>query len=259
MSLLLEIKNGSFWYLEERPIFLGVSLELSAGDIISIIGPNGVGKSTLMNCITGFNTLNSGSILLNGKDMVTMKRAEIAGIVGYMQQHTYPAFGYEVKDYILMGRAPYISTFRVPSDYDHEICRQIIETMGISHLISRNYTELSGGERQQVEVAKVLVQEPKIIVMDEPTSALDFGNQVKIIKMIRSLALKGIAIILTTHNPDHAIMLGGLVGVMDRDGHLTVGPAKETVSEDLLSKIYNTSIKLTFVEKLGRNVCGAII
>ena len=98
-----------------------------------------------------------------------------------------------------------------------------LEQMGILHLADKPYTEISGGERQQVTIARAIVQQPQIILFDEPTAHLDFGNQVRIIKMIKYLSSQGFAILMTTHTPDHVIMLGDRVGILDRNGEMTFG------------------------------------
>lgn len=257
MSSLLAVDQAAFAYPEGKIVFRDVSFEISSGQILSIIGPNGAGKSTLLNCLAGFNRLAGGSIHIEGMPLQKMDRKTVARYIGYVPQIHNPAYGYSIRDFVVMGRAPYISTFRMPGKEDFAKADAAIELMGIAHLAQRPYTDVSGGERQQATIARVIVQEPRIIMLDEPTSALDFGNQLRTVRMIKELAARGYAIIMTTHNPDQAMMLGGLVGILEKNGCFSVGQAQEIINEKTLSELYQTEIKITYVEQVSRNACLA--
>ena len=127
--------------------------------------------------------------------------------------------------------------------------------MGISHLSNKAYTEISGGERQQVTIARVIAQQPQRILLDEPTAHLDYGNQYRVMQMIKKLADEGFALIMTTHNPDHAILLDGKVAILNREGLLSVGLAKETLQKETLSTLYGLNIKTVYDEDAKRNIC----
>ena len=254
--ITLEVSNAAFDY-GERNIFSDVSFSLKKGQILSILGPNGSGKSTLLNCLAGLLRLKSGEIMLAGRPQRSLAARDIAKIIGYVPQNQLPIYGYSVRDFVVMGRAPYIGVMSTPGEQDYKMADEAIESMGISHLSDRPYTDISGGERQQATIARVIVQRPQIIMMDEPTSALDFGNQMRVIKMICSLASEGYTIIMTTHTPDHAIMLDDTVALLDRSGTLRVGRTDEIMHENLLSDIYRTKVKLVFVEEAERVVCIA--
>ena len=133
----------------------------------------------------------------------------------------------------------------------------MLKRMGITHLASKLYTQISGGERQQACVARAVVQKPKLIVFDEPTSALDYGNQLRTLSLIKELSEQGYGIIMTTHNPDHVILLGGTVGLLSREGEMETGPADEMLDEKRLSEIYDTELKIVYVEEVGRKACLA--
>lgn len=254
--MIYEVKNISFKYDgSERVILDDVSLTLSEGEIMSILGPNGAGKTTLLNCLATLNEPDCGVIKLDGKDIRTLKVKEVASVVSYVPQNHTPAFAYTVMNFVLMGRAPKVGMFERPSDDDIKITMKVIEDVGLSHLADKPYTEISGGERQQATIARALVQEPKAILFDEPTAHLDYGNQIKTLRVIKSLAEKGYAIIITTHNPDHAIMLGGTVAILSKDGHLEVGPAESIITENKLKEVYDTDLKLVMMEDFGRNIC----
>ena len=255
---LLELQDGSFSYPGQASTFHGVSFELDKGEIFTILGPNGAGKSSLLSCLIGLNKLDGGELLLNGELLSALSRKQIAKVMGFVPQSLDSVFAYSVMEYVVMGRAPYISSMRRPSDADYALAAAAIEQMGVKHLAKRSFSALSGGERQQVAIARILVQDPDLILLDEPTSALDFGNQVKVVRMVRQLSEQGYSVVMTTHNPDHAVMLGGTVGVMDSSGSLTVGEADKIIDEDFLSEIYQVEVKISYVEKVNRSACLAV-
>ncbi len=255
--MILEVKDLSYRYKTGRTIFHDVSFGIQEGEILSILGPNGAGKSTLLNCIANLLRPQSGQILLEGVPMERMGVEEIARVVGYVPQSHHPAYDYTVRDFVVMGRAPYIGLFSKPSQEDYDMAEEALERLGIQRLAHKPYTQISGGERQQVTIARVLVQRPKLILLDEPTSHLDYGNQIRTVNMIRRLSEEGFALILTTHTPDHVIMLGSRVGMLDYDGGMTFGSVEETMTEERLSRMYKLPLKVRYIEEIHRKACFA--
>lgn len=254
--MIVEAKNINFSYQKNgRQILNDVSLSLKEGEVMSILGPNGAGKSTLLNLIATLLTPDTGEIFLCGKDTKKMKPKEVASILSYVPQTHTPAFSYTVFNFVLMGRAPKVGMFEKPKAEDFKLVEEVLEEVGILKLADKPYTEISGGERQQATIARALVQEPKAILFDEPTAHLDFGNQIKTLRTIKHLSEKGYAVIMTTHNPDHAIMLGGTTAILDKQGKLTVGPAEEIITEQTLKEVYDTKLKLSYFDEAGRLVC----
>lgn len=253
--MLVEVNNLAFGYRNDKLLFHNVSFTLDQGSVLSILGPNGAGKSTLLNCLANLLTPQSGEIKLKGKRLNEMKLVEVAQILGYVPQIHTPAYAYTVREFAVMGRAPYLGLFQRPSPEDYYLVDEVLKDLGIAHLSDRPYTELSGGERQLVTIARAIVQQPDIIMLDEPTAHLDYGNQLQIVKLIRKLANKGFAIIMTTHTPDHAILLDDQVGVLDYNGELTVGASEEILTEERLRKLYRSDLYLVYVEEVGRKVC----
>ena len=254
--MIIEAENLNFSYTKNgRQILHDVSLTLEEGQVMSILGPNGAGKSTLLNLLATLNVPDSGVVRLCGKDTTQMKPREVASILSYVPQTHTPAFSYTVFNFVLMGRAPKVGMFEKPKAEDFEIVERVLEEVGIAQLADKPYTEISGGERQEATIARALVQEPKAILFDEPTAHLDYGNQLKTLRVIKTLKEKGYAVIITTHNPDHAIMLGGTTAILDRTGHLTVGDSDKIITEDTLKDVYGTDLKLTFMEDVGRYIC----
>ena len=253
--MILQVKDLSFRYDSSRRIFQNVNFELDKGEILSILGTNGAGKSTLLNCLAGLFRPESGEILLGGRSMKTMSMGDVAKIVGYVPQIHTPAYAYTVREFTVMGRTPYIGAFATPSKEDYRIADEALERMNISHIAHKPYTEISGGERQQVTIARALTQQPQIILLDEPTAHLDYGNQYRVVQMIKELAQEGYALIMTTHNPEHAVILDGKVAILNREGILGVGQAADSLNGETLSRLYGLNIKTVYDPDAGRNIC----
>jgi iron complex transport system ATP-binding protein len=255
--MLLKVENASFRYPDGRYIFQNINFSLNAGQTLSILGANGSGKSTLLNCLANLLKLSSGKIFLCGKPQREYRTKEIAKIIGYVPQLHVSAYGYTVRDFVVMGCAPHMGLFSIPGKKEYKVADEAIERMGISHLAHRPYTEISGGERQQATIARVIVQQPKIIMMDEPTSALDFGNQLRTINLVRDLSKQGYAVIMTTHTPDHAIMLDDTIAIMDRRGTLQTGKTFDIMREETLKEVYQADFRMIYVPEIGRMACLA--
>ncbi len=255
---MLEVKELSFSYEKQgRKIFSEISFSMKPGEIFVILGANGAGKSTLLNCVSGLNVPDSGEVLLDGRNINAVSIRERATIMGYVPQISVPSFHYTVRDYIVMGRAPHIGLLGVPGDEEYAKTEAVMERMEITKLADKLVTQISGGERQQVQIARVLVQESKLVILDEPTNHLDYGNQLKILDVIKDLAGQGLSVILTTHMPDHAILLGGRIGILDERGHMTVGDTEDVLSEDALKQLYHTDLHLVYIKEIGRTACVA--
>lgn len=254
--MIINAEHLFFSYTQKgRTILNDVSLTLTEGQVMTILGPNGSGKSTLLGLLATLYAPDSGTLELCGRKASEMKPREVASIISYVPQNHTPAFPYTVFNFVLMGRAPKVGMFEKPKSEDFEIVEKVLEEVGITPLAQKAYTEISGGERQQATIARAIVQEPKAILFDEPTAHLDYGNQIKTLRVIKTLSEKGYAIIITTHNPDHAIMLGGTTAILDRFGRLTVGDSNRIITEETLNEIYNTDLKLTYMDDVGRSIC----
>ena len=239
------------------PVLEQVKLSIEPRKTLSILGPNGAGKTTLLNAIAGLLAPDSGSIFYDGKIHKRMTPHEMALLIGYVPQVIVPAFDYSVLDYVVTGCAPRIGAFSRPGQEHYDIALQAIGEMGIAHLTEKSYRRISGGERQQVSIARVIAQRPAYILMDEPTSHLDYGNQILVLKTIQRLAQEGFGIVFTTHNPDHVLLLGGRVAVIDRKGRLRCGSCNEMMNEEFLSELYGIDLRLIRPDHTGRNICFA--
>lgn len=255
---IYEVEDLTFSYhAGDRKVLDGASLQLNKGEILCILGPNGAGKTTLLNCMTGLLKPTAGKVKLCGKSLDTMREKEIASLVGYVPQMHTPAFDYTVLDFVLMGRAPKMGTFSRPKKEDVSLCMEILDSMGIVRLASKSYLEISGGERQQVLIARAIAQQPVAILFDEPTAHLDFGNQHRVLNRIKQMAEDGFSIVITTHNPDHALLLGDKAAIVSRDGHITQGDVRDIITKGKLSEVYDIDLHLEYVEEIGRMACFA--
>lgn len=255
MGLTYSAEKLRFSWDGKRDIFRDVSFSLKTGEIFCIIGPNGTGKSTLMKCMIDILEYQDGIARLDGTDIRTIDRKTLAKRIAYVPQGYQVAFPYTVLEYVIMGRAPYISPFSSPEEKDLEIAVMAIQEAGIMHLIDKSINEISGGEHQMALIARALAQQPELLLLDEPTSHLDFGNQMQVLSLIERLKDRGITIVMTSHFPDHAFMVSDVVGIMKDGSFTTIGPAEKVITNDSLKETYHVDIRVEYVEIAGRKVC----
>jgi iron complex transport system ATP-binding protein len=201
----IEINKLSFTY-DESNILDEVSTAFPSGSFSVLLGRNGSGKSTLFNIIAGLEKYQQGSVKLMGKERKQLSYKHCATILGFLPQFHKTVFPFKVKDVVITGRAAFSSY--LPSKQDKMMVDQAIDELGILHLADKPYTELSGGERQLVMIARVLVQNPQIIMLDEPTNHLDLHYQTYVLDKLRLLARRGYTIITVMHDPNLAVLYG---------------------------------------------------
>ena len=255
MNKLVDVKNISFSYDKDSPaVFENISFSMEKGDVLCVLGPNGTGKTTLIKCINGLHKVNEGEVYLNGANIQNLSFRDISRTVGYIPQGHVPSFPFTVFDVVLMGRSPYVNITSSPKEKDREIAMNALETLGIEDLKDKPYTNLSGGERQLVFLARVLAQEPDLLILDEPTNHLDFGNQIKLLEIIEQLSKLGLAVIMSSHYPDHAFLAASKVAIMKDKGFIDFGAPDDVLSEENLKKAYGIDVKLMELDD-GRKIC----
>lgn len=252
---LIQCNNINFSYDGKRQILNNVSFSIEKGQLVTLLGPNGVGKSTLLNCITGLLKPQNGMVFLDGKDIFSLSRKSIAKKIAYVPQKNNVPFDYLVKEFVVMGRTAHLGILTTPSKHDYKLVDDALLKLGITELAERQINELSGGEQQKACIARALVQEPALVILDEPTAALDYGNQIKVLNLIKELLGLGFAVIQTTHNPDHCLMLGGHVAILDDSGKLELGKCSDIMTEKKLTDVYNTGLRLVYIKEIGRETC----
>ena len=246
----LDVKGLSFAY-GDRTVLKNISFDLKPGEFLSVLGPNGVGKSTLFRCV--LNLLDyKGSITMGGAELKTMSRREMSRRIAYIPQINRPAFGYTVLDTVLMGTTRQLSMFAQPGKKQVDQAVQALERVGAAYLKERDFTHLSGGEQQLVLVARALAQRAEILVMDEPTSALDFGNQLRVLELVRQLAREGYSVLLSTHNPQHALTFANRILALADGEVAALGDAGEVLTADLVRRLYHVNV--TFTDTPGGRV-----
>ena len=249
----LELENLSVGY-GKKEVLANFSLEVSGGEVICLLGPNGVGKTTVFRTLLGFQKPLAGRILIDGMERETLSQKEFARLIGYVPQSHQPPFAFTVKDVVVMGRLAHLKRFASPSAGDYELAAAALKDLGISHLADSVYTNISGGERQMVLIARALTQQPCFLVMDEPTANLDFGNQICVLSCISKLATDGIGVLMTTHNPDHAFLCSTRAVLISRNKTICAGSADEVLTEQSLREAYGVDVILATAERCGRTV-----
>lgn len=238
----IKIDNLEFGY-SSTPVLNDIILDLTGPKFVSIMGPNGVGKSTLIHCINKILTPTSGTVFLDGKDVKTITIKELAKEVGYVPYSANDSFPLSVVDTVLMGRHPHSKWKSLDSDLD--IVYDTLKMLGISHLAMRNFNELSAGQHQKVMLARGLVQEPKVLLLDEPTSNLDVRHQLDVTKLLKKLSVeRNMLVIIISHDINIAAKYSDEV-IMMHQGHIfAVGTPSEVITEENLRSVYGVMARI---------------
>jgi iron complex transport system ATP-binding protein len=247
----LTVENLAFGY-RGKSVGSEVSFALESGEVLCLLGPNGAGKTTLFKTILRLLAPLSGTIAIDAEAIDCWSRRRLARVFGYVPQAQLGLFPFTVRDVVLMGRTAHIDLFATPSARDQEVAAHMLDLLGIAHLAEQPYTEVSGGERQITLVARALAQEPKVLVMDEPTASLDFGNQVRVLSRIKALASRGIAVILSTHDPDQAFLCAHRVAILHKGRLAHLGSPQDVITSENLRAIYGVDVEVRSVERGNR-------
>jgi iron complex transport system ATP-binding protein len=248
-------KQLSFAY-DQKNIIGNVDLRVQDGQVLVILGPNGIGKSTLLSCLSGLHPNYQGQIKLAGQELKNISSRELSHRLALVSQGVNIKSSLNLFDYLLLGRSAFHSIFSQPDDNDRQRVESVLQQIGLADYRDVSLQDMSGGQRQLAQIGRALVQDPQILIMDEPTSALDYKNQILVLKLIKALSDKNISIIISTHDPNQAMMIGDLVGLLVDDQTYLQGTTTEILSEKYLSELYKTPIVSTYNEELHRNIFG---
>jgi iron complex transport system ATP-binding protein len=251
----LSVEDLSYGY-PGRVVGRHISFSVGAGEVLCVLGRNGEGKSTLFKTILGLLPRHSGAVRVDGESTAGWSPRRSALTFGYVPQSGGGTFPFTVAELVLMGRTAHRGPFAAPSAADRQVADEAIATLGIQHLAQREWLRVSGGERQLALVARALTQEPRILVLDEPTASLDFGNQLRVLDAVRSLAeAGGLAVLLSTHHPEQAFACADRVAVLSGGELLRIGPPTDVVSADTLRECYAVDVAVLPVANGRYRVC----
>lgn len=253
--MFMEVSNASFSY-GKKAIFEDINFSLGKGEVFCLLGPNGTGKSTLLDCIMGVQKLQHGTISIEGNPISNLGPREMAKILAYVPQIQAVSFPFEVNLMVLMGRASYLNIYSSPSQEDYQIANEALSVVGMAEHGHRLFSELSGGEKQLVMIARALAQKTSMIVMDEPTAHLDVKNEFIILETVKELAQKmKLTFLIATHFPNHPFYFADhwiptTVGILHNQKFSFLGTPHEVLKESNIFEVFGVKTKvLTYQEK----------
>ena len=241
--MTLEVNHLCCGYAD-KVIASDISFSVQSGEVLCILGPNGVGKSTLFKSMLNLIPSLGGEICINAESIHSWSRKRLATVLGYVPLASSTPFPFSVREMVAMGRTAHLGAFSFPSKGDWQQVDQALHRLGIAQLAERRFTELSGGEKQMVLIARAIAQAPALLAMDEPTASLDFGNQVAVLRQVRQLATDGFGIIMITHSPEQAFLCASKVLLFRRNKPCLFGSVEEVVTEANLRDAYGVDVQI---------------
>ncbi|KIR03363.1 Iron(III) dicitrate transport ATP-binding protein fecE [Lachnospiraceae bacterium TWA4] len=247
----LKVKNASFAYPSGQVLFNDINFSLNEQTILTILGRNGVGKTTLLKCIMGILHWKTGTLELDGKDI---ENARLIKEIAYVPQAHQVNFSYSIRDIVTMGRARFMGSLSVPSKKDYEYADEALERVGLADLKNRSCNQLSGGQLQLVYIARALAAKPKILILDEPESHLDFYNQFFILELLEEIVKEqGVSLIINTHYPEHAMQLSDKTLFLRREDY-TFGDTNKILNEENIRKYFGVESVVDQINRSNRTI-----
>ena len=229
-----------------------VTVVVPRGSLTGLLGPNGCGKTTLLKLLSGVLRPQRGTLTLDGRDISTVSRRDVARRVAVVPQETHPAFDYTAMEMVLMGRHPHLGTFQLEGPADFAIAREALVATGTAHLADRPYMTLSGGEKQRVVIASALAQSPDILLLDEPTASLDLGYQLEIAALLARLNReRGVTMVLATHDLNLAASLCDALVLLRSGRVLAHGITRDVLTGPMIQQLYDVEADVRFHERAG--------
>jgi iron complex transport system ATP-binding protein len=252
-AALIEARGLSIGY-QRTVVAREIEVSVAPGEVVCLLGPNGSGKTTLFKTLLGLIRRMEGAVSVAGRDIDAWPRQDLARQVAYVPQAHISVFPYAVRDMVVMGRTAHLGLFSSPGEADRKRADDALAGLGIAHLAEREYSRVSGGQRQLALIARALVQDAPAIIMDEPTASLDFGNQALVLSEVKRLARSGLGIVLSTHDPDHAFAAGSRVLLLHEGRVLADGAPKEVLTKARLEQVYGVPVDIETLAD-GRVTC----
>jgi iron complex transport system ATP-binding protein len=235
---LLEFVNVDF-HFEQRPVFDELSFTIEQGECAALIGPNGIGKTTLLRLAADVLAASRGAVLLAGRAIDTLPRGEAARLVALVPQRFEVPFDFTVEQIVEQGRTPYLGLFAGFKRRDREAVERALEWADVTSLRKRIFNELSGGERQRVKIALGLAQQPRLLLLDEPTQSLDLGRQLELLGLIRTLSDEGVTILAAMHDLQLIEGTFSSVLLLEPEQKLRKGRPQDILQSDILEKAFD--------------------
>jgi iron complex transport system ATP-binding protein len=255
---MVKVENVSFSYNGREFVFADLHFEVRKGEVLAILGANGIGKTTLFRCLMGFLKFNTGDVWIDEKNTRSMRTAEFWRDLSYVPQGKGIIFDYSVLNMVVMGRSNNIGFGKMPKKEDYRVAMQILEDLNLDALADRSCTTLSGGQLQMVLIARALVKKPKILIMDEPESNLDMKNQLKTLDLIDRLAHKqNYTILINTHFPAHAMRCADKILMMGPDGYLA-GDTGQVITQENIETYFGVRAKVLRFEDNAKEFQGIV-
>lgn len=234
----INIEGLEFNY-NDRHTLKNMNLSVESGEFLSIIGPNGSGKTTFLKCINRILMPKKGTVFIGEHDLSRMQNGDIAKLVGYIPQAEKGAFPTTVFDTVLMGRKPHIKW--MPTKDDFVIVSEVLEAMGLCEYSMRNINELSGGQRQKVIIARAIAQQPKILLLDEPTSSLDLKHQLEVLDIAKQQSNKNVTVIMSIHDLNLAARYSDKI-LMMKGGEIFIDGGVEVLTPENIEPVYGVTV-----------------
>ena len=242
MGAVIRLESAYFSY-PRREVFRELSLSLEEGEILSLIGPNSSGKTTLLKLMDGLLEPQRGKVFLDGEELDRLSRSRVAKRVAVVPQEMEVPFLFTVAEIVLMGRAPYLGRFGWETRKDLDIALEAMALTDVAELEERMFAELSQGEKQRVSMARALAQEPVVILLDEPASHLDINHQVEIHELIRRLNLeKNLTVLNISHDLNLAAEYSHRIALLHRGSIYALGTPSTVITEENIRRVYETTV-----------------
>ena len=245
MVNVIQAVNLQFAYNPDRPLLTDLSLNVEQGDFLGLIGPNGSGKTTILKLLSGFLRPSSGKVILKDQDISTLNSRDRARILAIVPQLVMTPMPYTVRQIVEMGRTARLALFAPLCHDDHELVEQALNDMDLQSLKNSHFNELSGGERQRTIIAAALAQDPELLLFDEPTASLDLGHKIKLMRILKKLQSRGIAIMVISHDIELMARYCDRLTLLCKGKVLISAPASEVIQPHLIKQAYDCDVEVS--------------